>query len=433
MSQNASGYFSSSQFTKVLRWIALVGWVLIVLANLFLYGLDLASDYADMLVPCEGMLGDGGPCNFLAVSAAEEAVLASWGLTLHFYATAMNVAAVILLLVYGVLSVLILWRQGASWLGLTVSLALIALPVAIVSGADGWSDTSSVLYFLVIAVEIAGIATMVIFLYLMPNGRFSPTWAYIPMIGTLLLMGVLGLKEHGLLPVSTQALAWLEPMIAGLAFFGGSLQIYRYARDSNPVERQRTKWIIFGVLSIVVAVIAWILIFSSVVAIPAGRPRLLANLGGWYFINAFCLLILPVAITIAIQRYKLWNVDVIINRALVYGSLTALLALIYFGSIIVLQRLFTTATGQQSDLAIVISTLVIAVLFNPLRLRLQRGIDRRFFRQRYDAEQALQDFALTARSEADLERLSAAVTQVVEETVQPASVSIWLQTSESGQ
>ncbi len=108
MSQNASGYFSSSQFTKVLRWIALVGWVLIVLANLFLYGLDLASDYADMLVPCEGMLGDGGPCNFLAVSAAEAAVLASWGLTLHFYATAMNVAAVILLLVYGVLSVLIL-------------------------------------------------------------------------------------------------------------------------------------------------------------------------------------------------------------------------------------------------------------------------------------------------------------------------------------
>ena len=107
--------------------------------------------------------------------------------------------------------------------------------------------------------------------------------------------------------------------------------------------------------------------------------------------------------------------------------------MLYFGSIIVLQRLFTTLTGQQSNLAIVISTLVIAVLFSPLRLRLQRGIDRRFFRQRYDAEQALQDFALTARSDADLERPSSAFTQVVEETVQPASVSIWLQTSESGQ
>ncbi len=127
--------FPATQSNTTIRWVAPVGWLLIVLANLLFFGFDLASDYADMLAPCEGMLGIDGPCNFLAISAAEEAVLASWGLTLHFYATAMSVAAVILLLVYGALGALILWRQGASWLGLTVSLALIALPVATISGS----------------------------------------------------------------------------------------------------------------------------------------------------------------------------------------------------------------------------------------------------------------------------------------------------------
>ncbi len=138
------------------------------------------------------------------------------------------------------------------------------------------------------------------------------------------------------------------------------------------------------------------------------------------------------AITIAIQRYKLWNVDAIINRALVYGSLTVLLALIYFGSIIVLQRLFTTLTGQQSNLAIVVSTLVIAVLFSPLRLRLQRGIDRRFFRQRYDAEQALQDFALTARNEVDGDALRDELQRLIERTIQPAHVTVWMSDQKDG-
>ena len=355
--------------------------MLIVLANLLFFGFDLASDYADMLAPCEGMLGSDGPCNFLAISAAEEAVLASWGLTLHFYATAMSVAAVILLLVYGALGALILWRQGASWLGLTVSLALIALPVATISGSNDWSGIDPVLFFLAMAVAISGTAIMIIFLYLMPNGRFSPTWAYIPMICTLLLMSMMVLNENGHLPVSAQALAWLEPTVVGLVLFGGSLQVYRYARASNPVERQQTKWIIFGVLTYIVGVMVWILVFGSVVAIPAGQLRLLANLGGWYFINAFCLLILPVAITIAIQRYKLWNIDVVINRALVYGGLTLAIVLIYALTVVGLGLLFQSSGNLVISL---LATGLIAVAFNPVRERFQQGVNRLMYGQRDD-------------------------------------------------
>ena len=359
----------------------MIGWLLIVLANLFLFALDLASDYADMLVPCVGMLGSGGECNFLAVSSAEEAVLASWGLTLHFYATAMNVAAVILLLVYGALGGLILWRQGASWLGLTVSLALIALPIATVSGDNDWSGSGPVLFSLAVAVAISGTAIVVIFLYLIPNGRFSPKWAYIPLTCTLLLISLLLLDVNGVIPLSAQALSWLEPTVVGLVLFGGGLQVYRYFRDSNPLERQQTRWIIVGVLAYIFAVMVWILIFGSVLPIPAGQARLLANLGGWYFINAFCLLILPVAITIAIQRYKLWNIDLIINRALVYGGLTLMVILLYTLTVAGFSLFFQARSGLFISL---IATGLIAVIFQPVHVRLQRSVNRLMFGQRDD-------------------------------------------------
>ncbi len=426
MMKTYSGSLSSSQPRTVLRWIALVGWVLIAIANLVYYYFDLASDYADMLIPCQGILGSGGECNFLAVSSAEMDVLSSWGFTPHAYATAMTISPIILLLVYWALAGLILWRQAVSWLGLTVSLALIVLPVMTVSGDNDWSGSAPFLFLIAFVIGFSGGIVTVAFLYLIPNGRFAPRWAYIPMIVTILLMSVLSLDTNRIVVMPTEVTYLIQVALVGLLLFGASLQIYRYVRTSNFVERQQTKWVVFGVLSVVVAVIVWILIFGTTLAIPAGAPRLLANVGGWSFINAFLLLILPAAITVAILRYKLWNIDVVVNRALVYGSLTALLALIYFGSIIVLQRLFTTLTGQQSNLAIVISTLVIAVLFSPLRLRLQSGIDRRFFRQRYDAEQSLQAFAAIARDEVDPEALQREMSAIIQNTMRPATLAVWI-------
>ena len=178
---------------------------------------------------------------------------------------------------------------------------------------------------------------------------------------------------------------------------------------------------------IVLSIMAWVLVFGGALAIPAGRPRLLANLGGTIFIDFFALLLLPVAITIAILRYNLWGIDVIIRKTLVYGVLTVLLALVYFGGVLLLQRLFGALTGvAQSPLAVVVSTLAIAALFSPLRRRIQDAIDRRFFRKKYDAQRVLAAFGVTARDETDLDALTAELAQVVQETMQPERVSVWL-------
>jgi hypothetical protein len=134
----------------------------------------------------------------------------------------------------------------------------------------------------------------------------------------------------------------------------------------------------------------------------------------------------PVAIGIAILRYRLYEIDTLINRTLVYGSLTAMLVALYFGGIVVLQRLFVLLTGQQSTLAIVASTLFIAALFNPLRRRIQAFTDRRFYRRKYDAAKTLEAFSTKLRDETDLEALNNDLVGVVRETMQPAHVSLWL-------
>jgi hypothetical protein len=137
---------------------------------------------------------------------------------------------------------------------------------------------------------------------------------------------------------------------------------------------------------------------------------------------------MPISIGIAILKYRLYDIDLIINRTLVYGTLTALLAAVYFGGVAATQAIFHTLTGQerQPQLAVVVSTLAIAALFNPLRRRIQTFIDRRFYRRKYDARKTLEAFSTTLREETDLEALNSELVGVVRETMQPAHVSLWL-------
>jgi hypothetical protein len=191
-----------------------------------------------------------------------------------------------------------------------------------------------------------------------------------------------------------------------------------YRASGDAVTRQKIRWVVFAALiSGIGGIVLWQLPTDVL-----GRPIISTNMLG------LLVLPFPISIAIAILRHRLFDIDVIIHRTLVYGVLTALLALVYFGSVVTLQFFVHGLTGQatQPPFVIVASTLVIAALFQPLRRRIQASIDRRFYRRKYDAARTLQAFGATLRQEVDLTELSEQLVAVVQETMQPTQISLWL-------
>jgi hypothetical protein len=203
---------------------------------------------------------------------------------------------------------------------------------------------------------------------------------------------------------------WLGSILVAVASL-----VVRFGR-SRGEERQQIKWLALAALVVPV----WFLTNAPI-------ERAVPNL--FQVVDALVVFaLIPIAAGIAILRYRLYDIDVLINRTLVYGSLTAMLAALYWSGVATTQAIFRTLTSQdqQPQLAIVVSTLVIAALFNPLRRRIQSFIDRRFYRRKYDARKALESFSAKLRDETDLEALNAELVGVVRETMQPAHVSLWL-------
>lgn len=193
--------------------------------------------------------------------------------------------------------------------------------------------------------------------------------------------------------------------------------LVRYRRAQS-VERQQLKWLLYVAAVFVVDYTAQ-LVLSDIAQFSF--VGILANI-----LFVLSVLAFPLAIVVAILRYRLYDIDIIIRRTLQYALITGLLALVYFGSIVLLQTIFGSVTGEQSPVVMVLSTLLIAALFTPLRHRVQAVIDRRFFRQKYDAQQVLAAFALTARDETDLDSLNGELQRVIDQTLQPEGVGIWL-------
>ncbi|QIN83835.1 hypothetical protein GBA63_15215 [Rubrobacter tropicus] len=281
---------------------------------------------------------------------------------------------------------------------------------------------------------------MLAFIYLplyFPDGRLpSRRWLPVAVIsgaGALVII-VLGMFVDTLTgqdidyrienPIGIEGLAHVEdmPLVIGalgvplaVGCVGAVAAVVVRVRRSGGVERQQMKWFLFAT--------------APVLAFPFADflPGIVGGLVlGWLLIG------LPTAIGIAVLRYRLYDIDLVINRTLVYGTLTASLAAVYFGSVVGLQRLLSPLTGEGNQLAVVASTLLIAALFGPLRRRVQSFIDRRFYRKKYDAEKTLQAFSAVLRDETDLDRLAPELLEVVRETVQPERAFLWLRPSAGG-
>jgi hypothetical protein len=367
----------------------------------------------------------------LRLDPREAAALASSGLSLRFYAAYTLLFDVILVLVCAAVGVFIFWRRSDDWLALWISLLVIllgtnAISAVVPSLASVWPGT-------VWVTSIAGFFGMVSnvhILFLSPDGRFVPHWTlYLAaaFTGGMLALGLYAAVVAGRWGF-VRTLALLLPAfpiwfsLLGLGFIS---QVYRYRRVSGPVQRQQTKWLAAGLTGVTLGFAANSF-FLFAASQYSGLPGLLYNLARAPVVN-LCMVSLPVCLGFSILRYRLWDIDLIIRRTLIYSSLTAALALVYLSSVVLLQSLFGTLTGEhQSELVTVISTLAIAALFVPLRRRVQAGIDRLFYRRKYDAERVLAAFSVTLRDEVDLDRLSNSILGVVDETVQPAHVSLWL-------
>ena len=320
------------------------------------------------------------------------------------------------------------WRKSTDRAILLISLQLVLtggfffppLPLALLHYGAWWIPV----YFLGL---LAG--TTLIFVYTFPDGRFVPGFTRWLALGWIAVSLVPDPTPGAFYPWHW----WLSPLytLVRIAFYGSLAfaLLYRYRRMATPVQRQQIKWVVFastiiiGEVSVVDLVVSVLPSYFPALGLSTQLHQLVSSI-------AFYLLpvLFPLSIGIALVRYRLWEIDLIINRTLVYGALTGTLASVYFILIIVLQFLMRSLTGQvlQSPVVIVISTLTIAALFRPLRRRIQAIIDHRFYRRKYDAAKTLEAFSATLRNEVDLSQLSEQLVAVIEETMQPAYVFLWL-------
>jgi hypothetical protein len=350
------------------------------------------------------------------------------GLPLGFYAVGTLLLEIIFVGTYCATALLLFWRKSSDWMALLVGLFLVVFGLNFPPPLQLLADRQPILDLFVTLVGALTYICLDGLFFLFPDGRFVPrrTWLMLVVVAILEIPFNLPLSSpfsiwhwNSLLVVAIAVSEFVVPVWA---------QIYRYRRISNSTQRQQTKWVVYGVSVALITVIA-VRGLAGLLFPEIGQNSSFNNVADnpvFYVLMLLILLLIPLSFGIAILRSHLWDIDVIINHTLVYGSLTALLALLYFGLIFALQSLFQGLFHQNNAVAIVVSTLVIAALFQPLHHSIQRFIDRCFYRSKYDAAKTLEAFSATLRNEVDQDQLREQLLNVVEETMQPAHVSLWL-------
>ena len=335
--------------------------------------------------------------------------------------------------IYFAVGLVLFWRKFSDRFVLLLSLGLVVVggvffgpfPTALIQRNWVWAFPISFLYFLAGATLILG--------YTLPDGHFVPRWT------RWLALGWIVISIGTNLPVASPGAFypwnwWSSPLftLVQITFYCSIALalLYRYRWMSTPVQRQQIKWIVLAFAIVALESTAANLAFSVV---PSYFPALVLStqLNQLVLLVTYLLAVLiPLSIVIALLRYRLWDIDVLVNRTLVYGSLTVLLAGVYFSLIVVLQFLLRGLINQNNAVAIVVSTIAIYALFQPSRRGIQSMIDRRFYRRKYDAAKVLSAFSDTLRQEVDLDQLREHLVAVVQETMQPSHVSLWLRPPE---
>ena len=394
------------------RWLLLARavWVAVAVVALGTFLISIPARYVQLAHP----------------TAEARAALAQMGLSAGGYALYNVTLDVVFVSAFAVVASVIFWRRSDDAMALLVATMLVVwgplngLFVLTPSATEGMYPALQATVGSL--VTFVGYMAWMLFFYLFPSGRFVPRWTR-----WLALCWVLFVGSWVFTPFGPPTWPLFLFNVSILVLWGSfpMAQLYRYVRVSDATQRQQTKWVVFGVSVAVAGVLTTIFTVGAAVDLPPKEvgPKMLSML----LMDAFMLFI-PLSIGFAVLRSRLFDIDVVINRTLVYGSLTAILAGVYFGGVTATQAIFRALTSQQEQpqLAIVVSTLVIAALFNPLRRRIQGFIDRSFYRRKYDAAKTLEAFSAKLRDETDLEALNAELVGVVRETMQPAHVSLWL-------
>jgi hypothetical protein len=420
--RTASSYQPSTSPTRLYgRWllIARAGWVVLTLLVLTLNAIAIPQANALLQAVCQ----PGATCSY-GWTPAELRQLQQFGLSPGLLAAYQIGWDVVTTLIYTALAALIFWRRSADRMALFCAYMLVLfggatytvlLDLGLRTVAPAW-------YWLVGGLELLAQVSVPTFFLLFPSGRFVPRWTrWGVLVFVLYFIWYLFLTNAYLGQHSGVINLVFAALLLGLV----GLQVYRYRRVSIYRERQQTKWVVFG-LAMAVGGFALFLIIVSLFPDLLNSPTAGALIPTT--VTDGLLLFIPISIAIAILRSQLYDIDTIINKTLVYGLLTGFLAAIYLGLIFVLQSLVRALTGQisQTPVAIVVSTVVIYALFQPLRRRIQQVIDRRFYRSKYDAAKIIANFSSTLREEVDLNTLREHLLTVVQETMQPAHVSLWL-------
>jgi hypothetical protein len=422
-------------------------WLAVTLVTLLLFVTAVPLRFAQLRTVCAGVA-----CSELQLTPDDVRTLHSLGLALSDYALYNLALEVGFAAVHFIIGVIIFARRSDDPTALFVSLMLITFGAATFSGTmnalaprpwawrmavgivsplpdilPAWLARPATLWWLPVAIVSAiGQTCATLFFYVFPSGRFVPRWTVL-----LASLWIIWQVPPLFFPVTALYIATWPPaltMALWVVFLGSYVfaQVYRYRHVSDATQRQQTKWVVYGVTLAVGGILAAILM--SVIFSALGLSNLLYRSIVITVIYA-SVLALPLSIGVAITRSRLWDIDVLINRTLVYGLLSGILAAVYFGSVLLLQTILRPWLGaDRQEILLVLSTLAAAALFSPARRQAQIFIDARFYRSRYNAVQTLASFSARARDEVDLEKLSQELLAVVDHTMQPVHVSLWLRT-----